>query len=227
MPWFVCIEAISLPGTPCSGARSDHRNTYLQISIPYAVPNRIASGAFAIMMAGWTLLFISGAETAPCPGGTVDIHVTEAGDLPRLSDVLNCTGGGVFNISWLSSLYIPQVIEVSSSKVVTVTGSGFPTISGVLNDDVDAVDVEIDSGSTSGMFSVSDGSTLSINDIVMNGGQSEEGGAIAVLSSSSLWVSGCTFKNNNASTGGESLLVATIARTTGSQQRRGYSTCSS
>lgn len=160
-----------------------------------------------MMLAGSTLAFVSGAETDPCLAGTIDINITEADDLTRLSDVLNCTGSGTFNVTWLGSLDLPQVIEVSNSKVVTVTGSGFPTIRGALNDNDYAAGVETDAGSTRGMFSVSDGSTLSLYALVLDGGQSENGGAVAVLSSSFLRVSGCTFKNNNASTGGETVVV--------------------
>ncbi|CAM9810348.1 unnamed protein product, partial [Laminaria digitata] len=87
---------------------------------------------------------------------------------------------------------------------VTVTGSGFPRIRGTLPDD-HAADTIVDAGEGGrpGLFSVSNGSTLRLNNLVLEGGNAEDGGAVDMFHSSSLLVFGCTFVNNNASRGGK------------------------
>ncbi|CAN0517252.1 unnamed protein product, partial [Laminaria digitata] len=60
-----------------------------------------------------------------------------------------------------------------------------------------------DAGKITGIFSVSDGSTLNLNHLVLDGGNEEEGAAVAVRESSSLHLFSCVFVNNAASAGGE------------------------
>ncbi|CAN0503310.1 unnamed protein product, partial [Scytosiphon promiscuus] len=92
-------------------------------------------------------------------------------------------------------------IEVSDDKNVTVTGAGFSSFRGAVGDD-NFPGVLIDAGSGHGMFSVSNRSTLRLNNLWLEGGNAENGGAVAVYSSSALFVFGCTFTSNNASNGG-------------------------
>ncbi|CAM9993555.1 unnamed protein product, partial [Laminaria digitata] len=63
----------------------------------------------------------------------------------------------------------------------------------------------INAGIGLSMFLVVDESTLTLNNITLDGGSSEYGGAVSVRSSSTLNVFGCTFTNNQASTGGEAI----------------------
>ena len=97
---------------------------------------------------------------------------------------------------------IEERIELFDRKNVTVTGTSFPSFFGGLGDD-NADGVVIDAGSGTGIFSVSNGSTLRLNNLVLEGGNAENGGAVDVRSSSSLFVFGCLFANNKASNGGE------------------------
>ncbi|CAM9817102.1 unnamed protein product, partial [Laminaria digitata] len=62
---------------------------------------------------------------------------------------------------------------------------------------------EIDAGNTTGLFSVSGGSTLRLQNLLLKGGSSEDGGGVDVRSSSSLYVVDCSFVNNSASAGGK------------------------
>lgn len=135
------------------------------------------------------------AGAASCLPGTVAISITSAVDVQNLTDSLGCEGKGYFDITWHSNVTIDERIEVSDGKHVTVTADAF-------NED-NAADVIIDDGSGTGIFSVSDGSALRLNNIGLRGGNAEHGGAVAVLSSSALYIYGCTFTRNNASTGGE------------------------
>lgn len=146
-----------------------------------------------LMMVGVLFSLLCGAGSAPCPSSTVQVNVTSTTDLQNLTDALACSGKGVFDITWFSSMEITQIIEVSDSKEVAVTGTGFPTIRGAVLDDI----------GEGGIFSVSTGSSLRLIDLVLQGGNAQNGGAVNVHSSSTLFVVGCTFVNNTASNGGE------------------------
>eukprot|EP00904_Undaria_pinnatifida_P006566 jgi/Undpi1/3039/HiC_scaffold_15.g06415.m1 len=142
------------------------------------------------------------AESVVCRSSTVAINVTSAADVQNITDVLACTGGGTFHITWYTSATILQTIEVSNKKEVTVNGVGVPSIRGVLaNDNDEGTAIDTDVGSDAGIFSVSNGSTLRLNNLVLEGGNAEHGGAVNLFSSSSLYVVGCTFVNNSATNG--------------------------
>lgn len=151
-----------------------------------------------------SFFFMLGAHAGSCPFGTVDFHVTTTADVPHLADLIDCSGEGSFNVTWYGTLPVDQTIEVSNHKNVTVTGLGFPTIYSGIHDKGD-VGENISLATTFGLFSVVNGSTLSLNEVVLEGGSSEEGGAVAVHSSSSLYVVDCDFTNNSASNGGETV----------------------
>ncbi|CAN0453186.1 unnamed protein product, partial [Laminaria digitata] len=61
----------------------------------------------------------------------------------------------------------------------------------------------IDAGSTTGIFSVSNASTLTLKNMMLQGGVSDNGAAVDARSFSSVHVVCCAFSNNNATTGGE------------------------
>lgn len=147
--------------------------------------------AMTVIMTGLAISFMSGVNSASCSLSTVTVNVNSPADVQNLTDALACTGGGAFNISWNSSVAIAEKIEVSNSKDVTITGTGSTVVS---------------PASGAGIFSVSGGSTLRLNDLVLAGGSADQGGAVDLLSSSSLFVSDCDFTNNNASNGGEDAL---------------------
>lgn len=157
-----------------------------------------------LMMVGLVVSFLSGADSAPCPSSTVRVNVTTTADLQDLTDALACSGEGSFDITWYSSLDITQSIEVSDSKDVAVTGNGFPRIRGELPDGSGAGAIA-DAGTGNSIFSISNGSSLRLIDLVIEGGNAEFGGAVNLHSSSSLFVFGCIFVNNTASYGGEKI----------------------
>lgn len=172
--------------------------------------NRIMAGGMLLTMVGLVISFLSGSESAPCASYTVVVDVTSTADVHNLTEALACTGGGAFDITWYPSVAITQRIEVSNKKNVTVTGNGFPTIRGLLpnNDEADAiVPAGSGTGTGTGIFSVSNGSILHLNGLALEGGNAENGGAVDVLSSSSLFVFDCTFSDNNATNGGEATCV--------------------
>ena len=161
----------------------------------------MTSDVMALMMVGLVVSFLFGADAAPCPSSTVEFNVTSIADLQNLTDALACYGIGAFDITWYSSMDITENIRVSDWKDVVVTGAGFPSTPGGLLGDTGAGPVI--SGAGSGIFSVYNGSSLRLTDLVLEGGNAENGGAVDVYSSSSLSVFDCIFINNTASNGGE------------------------
>lgn len=163
---------------------------------------RIGFNRLAKMVACFSTLFVSGVEPTPCPAGTVMLAVATTADIQTLRDECNCTGQGEFSVTWAKNLTIEQRIDVADHKNVTITGSGFPTLRGTLDHEKGAGTTVVNASAT-GMFSVSESSILRLNSLFLEGGNGQEGGAISVVSSSSLYVWGCTFVNNNASNGGK------------------------
>lgn len=160
-------------------------------------------GDLTRMAAGLTLIcFAPAAEPAQCPSAIIAASVTSIADVHNLADALNCTGPGDFDVTWNSDLQLDRSIDVSNMKTVTVTGSGFPTIRGALGKDI-APGAIGDAGLGTGIFSVSNGSTLHLNNVALEGGGAIKGGAISVIHSSSLFVSGCSFTSSNGIQGGE------------------------
>lgn len=158
----------------------------------------------AVLAAGLAMSSMSRAEPAPCPLGIVAVNVSSTADVQNLTEVLACTGGGSFSVTWYASLTIEKRIEVFDDKDVTVTGTSLPGSSlDALGDESIAGAIFLKPGSGTGMFAVSNGSTLRLNHLALEGGGAENGGVVEVVSSSSLFVFGCTFANNNASKGGE------------------------
>ena len=155
----------------------------------------------ALMMVWLVVSFLFEADSAPCPSSTVHVNVTSTADLQNLTDALACYGVGAFDITWYSSMDITENIRVSELKDVAVTGAGSPIIRGGLLGNTGAG--AEDAGAGGGIFSVSNGSSLRLIDLVLEGGNAENGGAVNVFSSSSLFVLDCTFVNNTASNGGE------------------------
>lgn len=164
----------------------------------------MAYDILVMMMAGLAISLVSEAKSAPCPATTVSVNVTSIADVQDLSDALTCTGESFVNVTWYPSLTIAQTINVSNRKEVTVTGVGHPIIRGALVDGNDhEIFADAGDGNGTGIFSVSNGSTLRLNHLVLDGGNAKYGGAVDLSSSSTLFVSNCTFANNRASKGGE------------------------
>lgn len=149
--------------------------------------------------AGLFLLLGSGAEAAACPSDTVSKDVATTSDLQGLTDAMDCTGEGHYNVTWYGNISIDLTIEVFGGKTVTITGNG------VAVDEFHGISAAADAGGSARIFSVSDGSTLKLNHLVLDGGNEDEGGAVAVRDYSYLHVAGCIFVNNSAEAGGETI----------------------
>lgn len=105
----------------------------------------------------------------------------------------------MYNVSVQGRLEIEQKIHISDQKNVTIIGFVDDDFKSASNPSGYTV---ISAGQTASIFSVSNGSTLDITRLTLEGGFSGEGGAVAVTSSSVLRVLDCGFANNEASTAG-------------------------
>lgn len=151
----------------------------------------------AVVVAILSHSFILGVAPAPCSTETIAMEVGSTAELLSMINTINCTGEGTFDVTWTGSLQLGQTIELSDNKNLTITGSGAVPVA--------PHGVVIDGGNTSGIFSVSGSSTLSLKGLTLKGGSSNDGGGVDVRSSSSAFVFGCYFTGNNASTGGETM----------------------
>ena len=86
-------------------------------------------GNLATKVVGWAMLYISGAETAPCSSDPVAVNVNSTSGVQGLINEINCTGEGFFDVTWYGTVQIEQTIVVSDQKSVTITGSNSPTAS--------------------------------------------------------------------------------------------------
>lgn len=156
-------------------------------------------GLMAIIVAGMAIVLVRGGQPAPCPPDTVTVDAISSTGAKDLTDALNCTGPGVVHVAVHGRLQIEQRIEISDQKNVVIKGSA----DNALDSMIDAYSyAEIDAGHKSGIFLVSNGSTLSISQLILKGGYSQNGGAVDVISSSFLYVVNSTFMNNRASSAG-------------------------
>ena len=141
--------------------------------------------------------FLQMAEPGVCPDGTVSMKVATTSELKTLMTTIDCTGEGVFNVTWIGRVSLVEAIEIRDKKNLTVTGS-----TSALTNFSSAI---IDAGGTTGIFTVYDGSTISLNSLVLEGGNEKRGAAVDARSSSSVIVDDCVFTNNIATNGGETL----------------------
>ena len=152
-----------------------------------------------VMAAKFALLFwcLRGAESGLCPAGTISMNVATRSELQTLMAAMNCTGEGVLNITWIGRVSLVEAIEIREEKTLTVTA--------LISALTDFSSAAINAGGTTGIFTVYNGSTLSLNGLVLEGGSFTNGAAIDARSSSSVIVDDCVFSNNIATNGGETL----------------------
>lgn len=124
------------------------------------------------------LAFLSAAESARC--ADTEMNVASTADARDLSDALNCTGGGDFSVTWYGSVTITQAFEVPDGISLTVTGSGSSSVAP--DDGIPSAGI-VGSELTpeTGIFYVSGASTLTLDNMVLQGVYSEKhGGAGAI-----------------------------------------------
>lgn len=164
----------------------------------------MASDAMIMMAVGIALAFIRVAASAPCQPVTVSLSVATAAGLQYLRDAMDFSGKAVFDVAWNSNLRVEQRIDVTDYKTVRVTGTCHHTDGNGVPGSEDTGGV-ISGGYTTGIFLVSNRSSLTKTNLVSEGRYSDGERAIAVHSSSFLYVSRCAFVNNTASIGGKNI----------------------
>lgn len=131
----------------------------------------MAAGLLVFAFSVAASLFPSGVDSAQC-ADTQTIEVASTADAWHLSDALNCTGGGVFDVTWYGSVSINETIQVSDGISLTVSGSGFSSKPPLDGDAPTATIVGVKSTSETGIFHVSGASSLTLDNLVIKGGRS-------------------------------------------------------
>ncbi|MEP5729812.1 MAG: hypothetical protein ABJL67_10645, partial [Sulfitobacter sp.] len=129
----------------------------------------------AMIVAGIIFSLVRGLRAAPCPADAVAVDLPSNSGVYRLIDALNCTGPGVYNVSVHGRLEIERKINISEQKIVNITGSADDDFKSTSNPSGYTV---VSAVHTTGMFSVSNGSTLIITRLTLEGGSSVEGGTV-------------------------------------------------
>lgn len=114
-------------------------------------------------------IFLSGTEPAPCIDTARD--VTSTADAQNLADDLNCTGEGEFNVIWYGNVAISQTFYVSDGISLNVTGKNSSILS-LDGDEGRGTIVGDGITSETGIFFVSGSSTLTLSNLVLQGGNS-------------------------------------------------------
>lgn len=158
--------------------------------------------AFYVMLGAWTMLLCpTEVESVACATGVVVSSVASSVDAQNFADALSCTGGGVFEVTWTGSVAITEPFKVSGGSAVNITGaSGFAPAFVLSDGSSGATAAAIVRGQGGdGIFIVSDASTLTLNNLVLQeGNSSADGGAIYVPEASVISVTDCGFLNNSA-----------------------------
>lgn len=163
-------------------------------SLVYIVEMVMFVDVLAFVVSAAALLPRAGA--AACGTSVVQADVASTADAQDLASALDCTGAGVFNVTWTGSVVVSQLFTVSGGSTLTIMGDGE-------TDEHDFTDqtAVIDAQGTDGIFIVSGASTLSLENLVLQGGNgSENGGAIRVEAGggSVVNVGNCGFLDNHA-----------------------------
>ncbi|CAM9630947.1 unnamed protein product, partial [Sphacelaria rigidula] len=141
----------------------------------------------------WLTAFLGPSAVGPvsgtsCPEGLTDWNVSTTAEALELSDALQCSGPGQFEVHWSGEVLLTRTITISNESSVAVWGHG-------------AGEAVIDGGGAVRLFEVDDGSTLQLSSLSLVGGWADEygdGGAVMVTNSSQLRASNCFFIGNNA-----------------------------
>ena len=120
-------------------------------------------------------------RSTPCPSTVEEIIVANTSDAKTLAKALLCDGPANFTVSWHGNIMISYTVSVSNGSTLNVTGSGITE------------DAVVTSDGTFLLFEVDRGSTVSLTDLTLSGGD----GGLRVTGDSFAEVIDCTFTNNN------------------------------
>lgn len=153
-------------------------------------------------------------ESAACAAGIITLEISSSSDLENLHSVLDCTGGGVFDVSWYGTVAVNDTLYVPDGSDLTVTGfSSRSTL-----DEGSNPTATIDGGHRTpfGFFCLYNNSALTLNNLVLDGGYStSNGGAVGALEEDLdpgpiarfVNIVDCTLHNNTAESFGEGFVA--------------------
>lgn len=123
----------------------------------------------------------------------LELSVLNDIDASELADSLACSNGTQYSVDWHGKVGISRTLAVGNGCTLTITGKE---------------NAGIDGGGAIRLFAVTDGATLQLQDISLEGGWASDGNGGAISSigpSNTVNLVSCTFKNNSAEKlGGES-----------------------
>lgn len=138
----------------------------------------------------WCLLIgiaaLAKAQSA-CPVGVSSLLVSSPAEALELSQALNCSGPGQFEVDWSGEVLISSTIDVSDGVSLTVTGSS----------PLGADQAIINGGGISGvqLFTLRDGAELELNSVSLVDGVGF-GAAVSASEGSRLVARDCSFVGN-------------------------------
>lgn len=138
-------------------------------------------------------------STGPCATELVSLTVASTEDADALSEALNCTGAGDFDVIWSGHVEISQTLEISDGTTLTVNGElGSPA---TIADDGAAVD----GGGMVQLFSVLNGAVLNLYDVSLVNGVGGHGAAVYAGGGSHVTIRGADslILKNHGTHGGE------------------------
>ena len=147
-----------------------------------------------LLLAGLAYSFILATGVAQDAPDIISVDVASSNDLVIFMDNIKKDEKRVFNVTWYGRQQVGERITVSSGTNVTITGVTLPGADPA---------VANDAGIATGMFFVHGGSILSLRNLMLDGGDAEDGAAISVVENGVVNVFDCAFTNNIASNGGD------------------------
>lgn len=159
-----------------------------------AVSSRLRVNLLAVAVTAALATFsVVHVGSAACSSDPYRGDVVAESDVEALRGAMGCDGNGTFEVTW-HSVSILERIEVSDGKNLTVTGR------------FDA-EAEINARGTDGIFFVYNRSTLTLNQLVLSGGNATGAGGAIAIDSSTVNVDGCSFVGNSASISGDNAYI--------------------
>lgn len=149
---------------------------------------------------------LSVVESAECSNTQMDVNSTA--DAEALVEALDCTGGGVFKVAWHGSVATNQTFHVTEGVSLTITGKQ-TSMSALDGHEGKATIAGDNITSQSGIFSISAASTLTLDNLVVQGGKPAidyGGGAVDAQGSAdantTVNVIDCLFTHNTGNSSG-------------------------
>lgn len=144
-------------------------------------------------------------DSVPCVAELVSLTVSNATDALELSDALNCTGAGQFNVIWTGHVEISQTFALSNGTTLSITAGDSSTTSAYA--DASTTNAVVDGGGVMQLFSVLGGSKLNLNGVSLVNGMGLHGAAVHAEGNSQVTICGGTIAENHGTSEGKTCVA--------------------